>query len=88
MQVLECINGMNFIVMQGCGSAWTHVAACCNAGSNDHDQSYVCPGGEWDSGKDYRAWDWFNGSATGISFVESCEALVTTQHLHTNLNAF
>jgi hypothetical protein len=28
---------------QGCESAYTHVAACCTAGSPDTDEAYVCP---------------------------------------------
>jgi len=44
---------------QGCESAWTHVSACCSAGSADNDQHFVCKKG---GGKDYRAYDWF---ATG-----------------------
>ena len=27
---------------QGCESAYTHVAACCGAGSPTNDQDYVC----------------------------------------------
>ena len=32
---------------QGCESHYTHVAACCTAGSPDHDQNYVCEPGHW-----------------------------------------
>ena len=50
---------------QGCGSAYTHVAACCTAGSDTHDQDFVCEPGHWSSNythskpKDYRGYDWF-----------------------------
>lgn len=27
---------------QGCESAWTHVSACCGAGSEYNDSHYVC----------------------------------------------
>ena len=30
---------------QGCESAWTHVSACCSAGSADNDQHFVCKKG-------------------------------------------
>lgn len=47
---------------QGCESHYTHVAACCTAGSPDHDQEYVC--GQKGGAKDYRGYDWFvNGTA-------------------------
>ena len=29
---------------QGCGSAWTHVSACCHAGSPASDENYTCGG--------------------------------------------
>ena len=36
---------------QGCGSQFTHVAACCTAGTPDHDQNFICnvsgKYGEW-----------------------------------------
>merc|ERR1719473_321910 len=35
---------------QGCESHYTHVAACCGAGSPDHDQDFVC--GHGGKGKD------------------------------------
>eukprot|EP00040_Diaphanoeca_grandis_P023814 m.130076 g.130076 ORF g.130076 m.130076 type:complete len:552 (+) comp29456_c0_seq1:134-1789(+) len=44
---------------QGCESGFTHVAACCTAGSATHDQDYICPGRSWDSQKDFRGYDWF-----------------------------
>eukprot|EP01062_Namystynia_karyoxenos_P009373 TRINITY_DN13324_c0_g2_i1.p2 TRINITY_DN13324_c0_g2~~TRINITY_DN13324_c0_g2_i1.p2 ORF type:complete len:559 (+),score=164.65 TRINITY_DN13324_c0_g2_i1:78-1754(+) len=50
---------------QGCESAYTHVAACCGAGSPTGDQHYVCHGPreegqeEVEGGKDYRGYDWF-----------------------------
>jgi len=43
---------------QGCESAWTHVSACCSAGSPDHDNQFICESGKWGA-KDYRAYDWF-----------------------------
>jgi hypothetical protein len=46
---------------QGCGSAYTHVAACCTAGSSSHDQNFVCAPPQWPGpkNKDYRGYDWF-----------------------------
>ena len=35
---------------QGCGSAYTHLAACCGAGSPDNDTNYVCNSNTNDSG--------------------------------------
>jgi arylsulfatase A-like enzyme len=43
---------------QGCESAFTHVAACCTAGSPDSDENYVCAPGKWGK-EDYRGYDWF-----------------------------
>ena len=42
--------------LQGCGSAYTHVAACCKPGSPDNDTNFVCKA---DPSKDYRGYDWF-----------------------------
>eukprot|EP00050_Salpingoeca_kvevrii_P022789 m.132160 g.132160 ORF g.132160 m.132160 type:complete len:571 (-) comp9828_c0_seq1:170-1882(-) len=43
--------------LQGCGSAYTHIASCCTAGSATDDQDFVCkPSGA----KDYRGYDWFH----------------------------
>lgn len=49
---------------QGCGSAYTHIAACCTAGSDTHDQDFVCEPGGWTNNthsakKDFRGYDWF-----------------------------
>ena len=49
---------------QGCGSAYTHIAACCTAGSDTHDQDFVCEPGGWSNKsqtapKDFRGYDWF-----------------------------
>lgn len=50
---------------QGCESAYTHIAACCKAGSPDSDQDFVCRPGHWSANythsapKDYRGYDWF-----------------------------
>ena len=66
---------------QGCESAYTHVAACCGAGSPTNDQDYVCGNGmnasgagghTHDTGKDYRGYDWFkSGPAPGNNGVSS-----------------
>jgi len=42
---------------QGCGSAYTHIAACCSAGSADNDTHFTCA--HTGAGKDYRGYDWF-----------------------------
>ena len=65
--------------LQGCESAWTHVAACCGAHTPTADQGYVCDAPE---GKDYRGYDWFdNGtpdlSANGTSSAELIRAAAT-----------
>ena len=44
---------------QGCESAYTHVAACCQPGSPHSDQDYVCSPGKYGN-KDYRGYDWFH----------------------------
>eukprot|EP00038_Savillea_parva_P008510 m.177434 g.177434 ORF g.177434 m.177434 type:complete len:563 (+) comp14347_c0_seq1:1-1689(+) len=46
---------------QGCESAYTHVAACCSAGSNTNDQDFVCDHGEGQ----YLGYDWFKSGDTG-----------------------
>jgi len=53
---------------QGCESAYTHLAACCGAGSPDHDQDFVCDSNTTNSG--YVGYDWFKSGAfpnAGIS---------------------
>eukprot|EP00928_Gymnodinium_smaydae_P032485 TRINITY_DN23515_c0_g2_i1.p1 TRINITY_DN23515_c0_g2~~TRINITY_DN23515_c0_g2_i1.p1 ORF type:complete len:572 (-),score=65.13 TRINITY_DN23515_c0_g2_i1:309-2024(-) len=42
---------------QGCESEYTHDAACCSAGSPDHDMNFVCNRNTKDSG--YVGYDWF-----------------------------
>ena len=42
---------------QGCESAFTHVAACCSAGSPTSDQNFTCAAAP--HGEDYRGYDWF-----------------------------
>ena len=50
--------------MQGCESHYTHVSACCRAGSPTDDQNFVCRNGG--RGKDQRGYDWFkSGPAPG-----------------------
>ncbi len=75
---------------QGCESAYTHVAACCTAGSPDSDEAYVCPSGMNAShagghtklqNKDYRGYDWFkSGPAPGNKGVSLPDLSVN----HTN----
>ena len=43
--------------LQGCGSAYTHVGACCTAGSPTHDQNFTCEN-HLNSEMGY---DWFKG---------------------------
>jgi arylsulfatase A-like enzyme len=51
---------------QGCGSYATHVAACCGAPGNASDFSrFVC--GSTGPPKDYRGYDWFDGSSADFS---------------------
>lgn len=46
--------------LQGCESAYTHISACCSAGSPSHDQNYTCPAHE----TQYRGYDWFSNGGT------------------------
>jgi len=43
---------------QGCGSAWTHVSACCHAGSDHNDENYVC------KATAYTGYDWWKTGPT------------------------
>ena len=73
---------------QGCESAFTHIAACCTAGSPDSDQDFVCGntdnswGGKTNAtGKDYRGYDWFrSGPAPANKGISSPDLSVN----HTN----
>ena len=63
--------------MQGCKSGWTHVAACCSAGSSFSDEEYVCSysnsmhaiSGSWDEtiSGDWRGYDWFKNDTPDLS---------------------
>ena len=59
---------------QGCGSAWTHVASCCTAGSPHSDQDFVCGASQVPGitdPKDYRGYDWFKSdAAAGVSLPD------------------
>lgn len=57
--------------LQGCESAYTHIAACCKAGSPTNDSDYICPA---KGNKDYRGYDWFQGTST------SCKPDFTANH--------
>eukprot|EP00035_Acanthoeca_spectabilis_P016511 m.338095 g.338095 ORF g.338095 m.338095 type:complete len:554 (+) comp16533_c6_seq7:3379-5040(+) len=46
---------------QGCESAYTHVAACCSAGSPSNDQNFVCDHGEGQ----YLGYDWWKSGDSG-----------------------
>jgi len=52
--------------LQGCESAWTHVASCCHAGSPTSDEEYVCPVDD-SKDKDYRGYDWFKNEKPDLS---------------------
>jgi arylsulfatase A-like enzyme len=76
--------------LQGCESAWTHVASCCQARSPTSDQRYICPAPK--EGKDYRGFDWFvNGaadpSAEGVNSAELVRAAATKFYLDRNVSA-
>ena len=68
---------------QGCGSAWTHVAACCTAGSSYNDTDFVCKAGEGPTGKkaDFRGYDWF---ATGANPTPESDSMPVLAANHTN----
>ena len=52
---------------QGCESAWTHVSACCHAGSPAADENYTCGGG---IGHEI-GYDWFKSdAAAGVSLPD------------------
>lgn len=50
--------------LQGCESAWTHIAACCGAHTATGDQGYVCG---WGGSKDYRGYDWFEDGRAALA---------------------
>jgi arylsulfatase A-like enzyme len=51
--------------LQGCGSQVSHISSCCDAPANaTADVGYVCPAA---AGKDFRGYDWFNGSQPNIA---------------------
>lgn len=54
--------------LQGCESAYTHVAACCQPGSPTNDTDYIC------SGSKYRGYDWFKGTSS------KCQPDMTANH--------
>jgi hypothetical protein len=59
---------------QGCGSAYTHEASCCNAGSDFADENYVCEAkGQWAGSKDFRGYDWFktDKGGSGVSVPDN-----------------
>ena len=80
--------------LQGCGSAYTHVASCCTAGSPNGtaDQDYVCPAPEPSDDdsdpKDYRGYDYFgeggavdtevNGTNTANLLTQAAVNFLTT----------
>ena len=57
--------------LQGCGSEFTHIASCCHAGSNTHDENYTCDASK---GKDYRGFDWFKNGEPDFSANETNSA--------------
>ena len=75
--------------LQGCGSEWTHVASCCEAGSSFDDKEYVCPN-VYD--QDFRGYDWFKNdkpdfSANGTKTSEQI-VLSTKQFLRLHASKF
>ena len=48
---------------QGCESHYTHLAACCSAGSPTNDTEFVCNRNTGNSG--YVGYDWFKSGAPG-----------------------
>lgn len=59
--------------LQGCGSAWTHVSACCTAGSPSSDERYVCPAPR--KGPDYRGYDWFHNRGVPDEIVNGTNSV-------------
>merc|ERR1712137_86135 len=51
--------------LQGCGSKYTHIAGCCEAGSPTSDQDYVCPLKTGFGGGDIRGYDWWKSGSQG-----------------------
>ena len=68
---------------QGCGSAWTHIAACCTAnglGPNEaSDKDFVCKSASQYG--DYRGYDWF---ATGADPTAASNSKPVLGANHTN----
>jgi len=67
---------------QGCGSAYTHISACCTAGSPDHDQDFVCD--DTSQYGAYRGYDWFKTGPmpnNGISKPDLTANLTNSVHL-------
>ena len=53
---------------QGCESAYTHVAACCTAGSATGDQDFTCSGKPQTNpydGPQFLGYDWFKSGSAG-----------------------
>eukprot|EP01063_Lacrimia_lanifica_P034144 TRINITY_DN6249_c0_g1_i1.p1 TRINITY_DN6249_c0_g1~~TRINITY_DN6249_c0_g1_i1.p1 ORF type:complete len:540 (+),score=166.88 TRINITY_DN6249_c0_g1_i1:69-1688(+) len=67
--------------LQGCGSKYTHVSACCTAGSDTEDQNYTCAldtkllSENFD--KKYLGYDWWQGTAPryGVNHTSSAELI-------------
>ena len=78
--------------LQGCGSSWTHVSACCPAGSPYNDQKYVCKHGLGAKVKDYRGYDWFKNDKADLSAngtkVSDQMVLSTKEFLHEHASKF
>lgn len=69
--------------LQGCGSQVSHIASCCDAPANATDYvGYVCPAAP---PKDYRGYDWFNGTAPNIG---GSNGTVSSQLIATAAEAF
>jgi hypothetical protein len=66
--------------LQGCESHGTRMASCCQAPSNPQNWSdFVCDAPPSHQ-KDYRGWDWFNGTAADLTNNHTASADVIASY--------
>jgi len=71
--------------LQGCGSGWTHVAACCHASATPtEDKDFICP--HKSDGKDYRGYDWFTDGVPDVTANGTRTAELIRKHAVSFLN--
>ena len=64
--------------LQGCGSQSTHVAACCDASPDPHnDSNFICGA---QTPKDFRGFDWFEGLTPALSANHTPSVELIAEH--------